>query len=128
MANDHLASMLRSAKTGEIIDFGTYTQTADASDRTPIKWRVLQDSDGALFILSEYILDCKRYYRDFTDTTWRDSDLRRWLNDEFYNAAFNDREKSFIKTIHCADNGEGSADTEDKVFFAQCLGGERADR
>ena len=107
----------RSAKPGEIITFGSYPQTVEGADRTPIKWRVLQNSSKELFILSEYILDCKRYHGELTDITWRDCDLRKWLNDEFYNAAFNAAEKNLVKTTHCTDNGEGSPDVEDKVFL-----------
>lgn len=107
----------QSAKPGEIITFGIYPQTADATDRMPIKSRVLQNSGSELFILSEYILDCKRYHGEYVDIFWRDCDLREWLNDEFYNAAFNAAEKGFIKTTRCMDNGEGSPDTEDKVFL-----------
>ena len=115
----------QNAKPGEIITFGTYPQTVDGTDVTPIKWRVLQNSGSELFILSEYILDCKRYqgksmdikWRDCVDITWCDCDLRKWLNDEFYNTAFNATEKEFIKTTHCTDNGENSPDTEDKVFL-----------
>lgn len=112
-------------KPGEIITFGTYPQTADGADRTPIAWRVLQNSGSELFLLSEYILDCKRYHGksagitwyDCVDITWRDCDLRKWMNDEFYNTAFNAAEKEFIKTTYCTDNGKGSPDTEDKVFL-----------
>ena len=126
MENNNLGYMsYQNAKPGEIITFGTYPQTVDGTDNTPIKWRVLQNSDKELFILSEYILDCRRYqgksanitWRDCVDITWRDCDLRKWLNDEFYSAAFNSAEKEFIKTTHCTDNGEGSPDTEDKVFL-----------
>ncbi|SEN51914.1 DUF6273 domain-containing protein [Lihuaxuella thermophila] len=126
MENDHLAPTLhRSAMLGEIITFGTYPQTADGSDRTPIKWRVLQNSGSELFILSEYILDCRRYHgesadikwRDCVDITWRDCDLRKWLNNEFYHTAFDAAEQELIKTTHCTDNGEGCPDTEDKVFL-----------
>jgi hypothetical protein len=114
----------RSIKPGEIITFGTYPQSEDGIE-LPIRWRVLQNSGSELFILSEYILECKRYHgesvditwRDCVDITWRDCDLRKWLNDEFYNTAFNAAEKEFIKTTHCIDNGEGSPDTEDKVFL-----------
>ena len=70
-----------------------------------------------LFILSEYILDCKRYHGEYADITWRDCDLRKWLNNEFYNAAFNAAEKGFVRITHCTDNGEGGPDTEDKVFL-----------
>jgi Family of unknown function (DUF6273) len=108
---------VKELKPGEIITFGIYPQTADGTDRTPIKWRVLQNSGRELFMLSEYILDCKRYHGAYAEITWRDCDLRKWLNDEFYDAAFNAAEKEFVKTTCCTDNGEGSPDTEDKVFL-----------
>ncbi len=60
-------------------------------------------------------MDCRRYHGEYVDITWRDCDLRKWLNDEIYQAAFNDSEKKIIKSTHCADNGEGSVNTEDKV-------------
>ncbi len=110
-------SHLANAKPGEIFTFGNYPQAADGADKTPIQWRVLQNSGEELLVLSEYILDCKRYHRDFVDTTWRDCDLRKWLNEEFYGAAFSAAEKELIGTTLCTDNGEGSPDTEDRVFL-----------
>lgn len=112
-------------KPGEVITFGTYPHTAEGTDKTPIKWRVLKSSDNELFILSEYFLDCRRYHGesadikwgDCVDITWHDCDLRKWLNSEFYNTAFTAAEKEFIKTTHCMDNGEGTPDTKDKVFL-----------
>ncbi len=115
----------QNVKPGEIITFGTYPQTWAGTDATPVKWRVLQNSGSELFILSEHILDCKRYHGKSADITWydcvavnwRDCDLRKWLNDEFYNTAFTAAEKEFIKPAHCTGNGEGSPDTEDRVFL-----------
>lgn len=109
--------LYKNAAQGEIIPFGTYPQTADGTDKTPIQWRVLQNSGRELFLLSEYILDCKRYHNTYTAITWRDCDLRQWLNDVFYQAAFTDAEKALIKTTRCTDNGEGSPDTDDRVFL-----------
>jgi hypothetical protein len=110
-------TVFESVQLGEVITFGMYSQTAEGTDRTPIKWRVLQNFGSELFILSEYVLDCKRYHGAYVDMTWRDCDLRKWLNDEFYNTAFDAAEKRIIKTTHCTDNGEGSPDTEDSVFL-----------
>ncbi|PYI53001.1 hypothetical protein DLM86_18550 [Paenibacillus flagellatus] len=123
MEKGPFAFTYRSLKTGDFITFGTYPQSADGKKRA-ITWRVLQRSGSELFVLSEYILDCKRYHgksadlkwRDGMETTWRDCDLRQWLNDEFYNAAFTAAEMPFVKTTRCTDNGEGCPDTEDKVF------------
>lgn len=116
---------LQNAKPGETIIFGAYPHTAGGTDRTSVQWRVLQNSGSELFILSERILDCKRYHGksvdvtwyDCVDIVWRDCDLRHWLNNEFYNTAFDATEKELIKTTHCEDNGEDSQDTEDKVFL-----------
>ena len=118
--NDKLAAMnqmIRVARPGEVMTFGTYPQTVSGADRTPIKWRVLQNTGDELFILSEYLLDSKRYHHEAVDTTWRDCDLRKWLNDEFFGAAFSSGEQALIKTTVCTDNGEGSPDTEDRVFL-----------
>ena len=76
------AASLADARPGDIITFGMYPQTVDGADTTPIQWRVLQHTDGELWILSEYLLDCKRYHAEFVDAPWQDSDLRRWLNYE----------------------------------------------
>ncbi|MFN8449444.1 MAG: DUF6273 domain-containing protein [Anaerolineae bacterium] len=108
---------LESAQPGEIIAFGSYPQTAVGADKTPIQWRVLRNSDGELFILSEYILDCKRYHGEYVDVTWRDCDLRKWLNDAFCDIAFNAAEQELIRTTLCTDNGDGCPDTEDRVFL-----------
>lgn len=65
-----IVEYLQNAKPGEIITFGTYPQTSDGTDATPINWRVLQNSGSELFILSEHILDCKRYHGKSVDITW----------------------------------------------------------
>jgi len=108
---------VESAAPGEVIAFGTYPQTAAGTDRTPIPWVVLGNSSRELLVLSKDILDCRRYHREFVATSWRDCDLRRWLHEEFYHAAFTDAEKAVIQTSHNSDHGEGSPDTEDKVFL-----------
>lgn len=118
MPDDTPASALyRDAQPGDTITFGTYPQTADGTDSTPITWRVLHNAGGELFVLSATILDCKRYHGAYVDVTWRDCDLRAWLNGTFYDAAFNPAEKDLVKTTRCADNGEGSPDTADRVFL-----------
>lgn len=106
-----------SARTDEIITFGIYPQTADGTDKTPIQWRVLQNTGDALFLLSLYILDCRRYHNEAVDISWRDCDMRKWLNSELIGIAFTAAEQTRIKTTICTDNGEGSPDTEDKLFL-----------
>jgi hypothetical protein len=109
--------MKENAMPGDMVTFGVYPQTAAGTDLTPIQWRVLENSGTELFLLSEYILDCKRYHCDFIDITWQDSDLRAWLNNDFYETTFSTAEKERIKMVICEDNGKDSPDTEDKIFL-----------
>lgn len=102
---------------GDILTFGAYPQTVDGTDKTPIQWRVVQKSGHEVMLLSLYLLDCKRYHEAYVNITWRDCDLRQWLNEAFYQAAFTESEKAAIKTTHCTDNGVGSPDTDDKIFL-----------
>ncbi|WP_150266110.1 DUF6273 domain-containing protein [Paenibacillus tepidiphilus] len=124
MEQAYLPVTHRSLKPGDFFTFGMYPQTTDGQEQA-ILWRVLEQSDRGLLVLSEDILDCRRFHgqsaelkwRDSTEISWQDCDLRAWLNDEFYNTAFHEAEKSFIKTTLCTDNGENCPDTEDKVFL-----------
>jgi len=101
------------------VEFGSYPQTADGGVKK-ILWRVLDKKNGELFLLSEYVLDGKQY-QDKTDSSvkrsgkkedierarlpWERCDLRRWLNEYFYNHAFNAQEKSQIIERLCTGNG-----------------------
>lgn len=104
------------AKPGELITLGTYPQAA-CGDVLPMQWRVLNNSAGELLVVSEYIVDCKRYHGEYRDVSWADCDLRQWLNGEFYDTAFSSTEKLHIANTHCTGNGEQSPDTEDTVFL-----------
>ena len=107
----------------EIVTFGSYPQS-DASGNTkdPIKWLVLDRKDNKALLLSKYILDCKCYNNEFKEVTWENCDLRKWLNNDFYNEAFSDKEKLAISNTNVvnADNQEyeskGGNNTVDKVF------------
>lgn len=101
---------------GTIIKFGRYPQTSE-QDYSPIDWRILQVRSNELFLLSKYILDCKRFHHTFADINWATADIRQWLNNDFYNTAFNTTEKEQILTTCCSNNGINSPDTQDKVFL-----------
>ena len=101
---------------GDTVWFGTYPQTSQDADAVePIKWRVLSNDGTKALLVSDKILDYKHYHNSFADITWATSDLRTWLNNTFYNKAFNDSEKDAIKKETISTSG--SVDTEDKVFL-----------
>ncbi len=59
--------------------------------------------------------------------TWETCTLRKWLNDKFYNAAFNKTEKGMIKTTNVENydnavfNTPAGKDTKDKVYLLSQL-------
>ena len=101
---------------GDTIWFGTYPQNSlDNNIVEPIKWRVLSNDGQKALLVSDKILDFKHYHNVSAEVSWATCDLRNWLNNTFYNKAFNTTEKSVIKkeTIQTA----GSVDTQDNVFL-----------
>ena len=111
-------------KIGETIEFGNYPQDKDGTEK-PIEWIVMKNEGNQILLLSKYVLDAKPYNKEWEDVTvtWETSDIRKWLNNEFYTTAFNKTEKAKIQTslIKNEDNLEygtsGGNDTEDKVFL-----------
>jgi|GEM_PF-906269 len=75
-------------KVGKIVKFGIYKSIE-------IKWRVLDVdmSDNTALLVSEYGLEEERF--DANSNNWANSEIRKWLNETFYNA-FTPAEKSKI--------------------------------
>ena len=68
---------------GDEIAFGTYQDEE-------IEWEVLarhfipEEGTVRIRLLSKYALDCKPFNED-GESSWEDSSLREWLNNDFYN-------------------------------------------
>ena len=104
-----------SKKVGDIIKLGEWHSN-------PIEWQILEIRDGEALLLSKYALACKKYHKNVA-ITWENCDLRKWLNGEFFQTAFNgDAARSILErhvsahynSIHKVDSGN---DTQDKVFL-----------
>jgi len=104
-------------------DNGYFINTVYWFKFEPIQWRVLYNTGTELFVMAEKILDSKAYNQDYTSVTWETSPLRNWLNNDFYNTAFNSTEQAGIKlsTVVNEDNPdygmEGGNNTSDKLFL-----------
>ena len=83
-------------ENNQTLVFGRYIQ--DGNSPEPIRWQVLEvDNYGYAYVLSERILDAKHLSK--TDFAYETSDLRKWLNSEFLNAAFTSDEQRYIASI-----------------------------
>ena len=91
---------------GDTISIGYYEQDNVLSNGAErIEWKVLDIQDGRALVISEYVLDCQPYNGGYEEITWETSSLRKWLNEDFINAAFTSGERARISTTHLsADN------------------------
>lgn len=72
----------------------------------PIRWSIVKQSNGKALAISELILDSQCFYGDRNTrkngnetiyaNNWEYSSLRQWLNNNFYNVAFNANQKNVI--------------------------------
>ena len=124
-ATDLLKAHPNIAQVGDIIYFGTYEQDNNFSNgKEEIEWRVLEkDENGRMLVVSKYALDCRNYHSSVKQITWEDSDIRSWLNNDFYSNAFASSEKSAVKTVTNENTGNsdfnvnGGNKTSDKIFI-----------
>ena len=109
------------------------------SKMEPIEWLVLEVKDGKAFLLSKDILDAEAYDtnydiqkdREFAlggefynyHTTWNNCTLRPWLNNEFYNLAFTEKDKEGVlltkvkNTPNMWNGMDSGPDTMDYVYL-----------
>lgn len=90
------------AKVGDYILFGAYEQDNDRSNgQEKIEWKVLKKEGSKILIISKYVLDGKKFEQraNVFRPVWKESTLRSWLNNEFLNSAFTDKEQERILTV-----------------------------
>ena len=112
---------------GNTISFGHYVDE-------DIEWLVLDKNGDEILLLSQNIIDCLPFHSSNVDITWEKCSLRKWLNNNFLNEAFNESQKKAILTkSHSCGAEDGNPDiegkrlsgksTKDKVFllsYAEC--------
>ena len=104
----------------------------------PIEWNILTESNGKALILSNLILDSQDYYPSGSNSSFSHnggtgyannyelSAIRKFLNENFYNTAFNDLQKALIEettidnsssTTESSYNNYACNNTNDKLFL-----------
>lgn len=109
-------------------DAGYSLNTAYWFKYEPIKWRIMSEADGKAVILSELILDSQDFNHSISTHTedgttiyannWEYSNIRKWLNDNFYNVAFNELQKAVIVATELDNKTTGKNGTENT--YATC--------
>jgi hypothetical protein len=118
LKNDQIG---KSTKVGDVVKFAGHD------------WRVLDVKDGKALLLSDAVLEIRIYHKaddafiashpNSQSLTWEESDMRAYLNGQFYDSAFSADEKELIAQTSVANdpnpksgNG-GTGTTQDKVFL-----------
>ena len=109
---------------GDVINFGSYEQDNDLTNGSEsVEWLVLAVESRRALLISRYALDAKPFNSKWSRVTWEKSSLRKWLNNEFLNAAFSAEEQKLIPTVTVSADHNPSYSTspgkatQDKVFL-----------
>ena len=125
---------LKDAEIGDIVQMGTYEQDGDAETEDPICWDVLDKDGDAVLLISHDVIAYQRFSDSRKCVIWEDSEIRSWLNQEFYAEAFDETEQASIRettlenlstvgfAAHVDPSGdvqvrESRPDTKDKIFL-----------
>ena len=108
-------------------DNGYTTGTVYWFKYDPLLWRILEEENGTALILCESIIDSQRYYRNLDNRTingetvypnnYKYSDIRAWLNDQFYNTAFGDLQKQIIEVTTVNNSARSTNFNNDASSF-----------
>ena len=111
------------ASYGDFVLFGSYEQDGDTSNgQEPIEWISLGGGDDYVLLISRYVLDTHNYSND-SSATWETSELRRWLNEDFYQAAFSEEDMQRMWSVDVSTENNpsfgtsGGNKTSDYVFI-----------
>lgn len=114
---------LKEAKVDQFVLFGSYPADCTDGRRQPIVWRVVDINEGIATLISRFRIEILPMHHYREKKTWENCDLRKWLNELFYQFAFNDQEKQMIVKVH-NDNPENpeyhtssGKKTEDYVYL-----------
>lgn len=103
------------ASVGDNVILGDYEEE--------ITWNVLDERKDSLLLISTNCIAQRAYHNEDTAVTWEESEIRKWLNETFYDKAFSEDDKAILlKTkVSNQDNEEfdtkAGKDTNDYVFL-----------
>ena len=111
-------ALTASLKVGDKIELGSYNGEA-------IAWTAVCEGVGTVLLISDKVID-RRPFNDEENCfdTWKDSDIRAYLNGEFMNTAFTEKERAVIapaelrtSTFDWENYVTLTEETEDSVFL-----------
>ena len=111
-----------------------------------LNWTVLEEKNGEVFLLCNSIIDSQEYYHNYDEirtingatvyaNNYAESNIRKWLNETFYETAFTSLQQNLIKVTEVDNSAKSTnpygqpnywnsgvnnyacANTNDKIFL-----------
>lgn len=123
--------MIKTTEVGDYVYFGSYEQDNNTSNgEEDIEWLVLDVENDKALLISKYALDWEPYNTENAGVTWETSTLRKWLNDDFLNAAFSEDEQGRIPTVTVSaeENPTYNAHNDELYYYGTVPGSNTQDR
>ena len=128
---DENASSGKDLKIGDTFIFGAMEQNYDYKDDdhlltlVPIEWIVVDKTADKALLLSKYVIEAGAFNSKREETTWEQSDIRKYLNGDFMDKCFSKAEKAAVLKTTLKNNSEkdreyktnAGKDTEDYLFL-----------
>ena len=111
--------------SSEVVRSPYYSATiGDTIQLGGFDWRVLDIGDGKALVISEKVLSQRPWHYEQQIMMWESSDIRQYLNGQFFDNTFTEEERAFIVEASVTNNvnpwygtaGAGN-DTMDRVFL-----------
>ncbi len=118
------AEAMKDCSAPDKVTFGHFPQ--GGSKEEPLQWIILDAGQDKALLLSKFCLTEMQYADQKRRCFWKKSNLRSWLNGEFYRAAFSDEERTRILKTDVSNQAEECRDeyvalsapsTEDYIFL-----------
>ena len=84
----YLELKLENVAIGDHLNFGKYKKDGNGL----IEWIVLDITEEKVLLIAKEGVDCYKYHKNPTHVSWKNCDLRKWLNNGFLHSSFTKHE------------------------------------
>ena len=108
--------------SAKVVSFGRYPQNSRGAVK-PLEWIVLDvKKNGEALLLSRYVLEAAPFSQKQLPASWQESYIRKWLNSDFLNKAFNpDEQKTIVYSFIPNKPAEIHFSAEDASYWSKML-------
>ena len=106
VSKESLHEQIKNARTIKSYQQGTQVEEMDSikfghnEKGEPIEWLIIDKDTNSAMLISKYILSRHNYVNGTSYVLYEDSEVRRWLNNEYVDVIFTKNEQNQINLLH----------------------------